>query len=234
VAAVAGGYGDGPVRFSASVKRALERQLQVRKRRLLDGATSVGWKIAADMPGVTTSEGAGGRIFGYLTSETVIAGSTPMIAGPTVDLCAEVELAVEIAHDLPPDTSPAMALEAIARLAVALEIVDVDEQAPTADTIISNVFHRAVSFGPLQKLASVASVRARLEVDGRAKFEPLVELDPTYTVWAMARLLGGLGEQLRAGDRVIGGSLIHRSIQPGHRVTAAIAGLGETSIHVDP
>jgi 2-keto-4-pentenoate hydratase len=201
---------------------------------LLDGATAVGWKIAADMPGVTTSDGAGGRIFGYLTSETVIAGSTPITVGPTVDLCAEVELTVEIAHDVAPDTSAGMAAEAIAGLAVALEIVDVDEQASAPDTIVSNAFHRAVSFGPLQELTTLTSARTRLEIDGQATFESTVDLDPAYTVWAMARLLGGFGEQLHAGDRVIGGSLIHRSIQPGHRVTAAITGLGETSMHVAP
>jgi 2-keto-4-pentenoate hydratase len=232
MAAAAGAYGDVPLRFSASVRGALERQLQVRRRRLLDGATAVGWKIAADMPGVTTSDGAGGRIFGYLTSETVTAGS--MTAGPTVDLCAEVELTVEIAHDVAADTSAGVAVEAIAGLAVALEIVDVDEQASASDTIVSNVFHRAVSFGPLQELTTLTSARTRLEIDGQATFESTVDVDPAYTVWAMARLLGGFGEQLHAGERVIGGSLIHRSIQPGHRVTAAITGLGETSMHVAP
>jgi 2-keto-4-pentenoate hydratase len=234
MAAMAGGYRDVPVRFSAPIKAALQRQLQVRQLNLLDGASAVGWKIAADMPGVTASEGIRGRIFGYLTSETVVVGSAPITAGPTVDLSAEVELTVEVAHNVPPDVSPGMAAEAIAGLTVALEIVDVDEQTSAHDIIVANVFHRAVSFGPLQPLTSLTTAWARLEVDGQVESEINVDLDPARTIWMMARLLGAFGEQLQAGDRVIGGSLIHRSVEPRHHIAGVISGIGETSLNVAP
>jgi 2-keto-4-pentenoate hydratase len=53
------------------------------------------------------------------------------------------------------------------------------------------------------------------------------------TVWNMARLLGEFDQQLHGGDRIIGGSLIHLSVEAGHELSATIEGLGEASLHID-
>jgi hypothetical protein len=45
---------------------------------------------------------------------------------------------------------------------------------------------------------------------------------------------GSLNQPLRAGDWIIGESLIHESIGAGHEIAATIDGIGETSLRVDP
>jgi 2-keto-4-pentenoate hydratase len=94
---------------------------------LAAGARLLGWKIAASIPGVRPDDGVGGLIFGYLTSDTAMNAGGSFRPDTTVQLCAEVELAVVIGRDVEPDTDLEMAVDAVIGLAVALEIVDVDE-----------------------------------------------------------------------------------------------------------
>jgi 2-keto-4-pentenoate hydratase len=58
--------------------------------------------------------------------------------------------------------------------------------------------------------------------------------DPASIVWNMARLLGAVDQQLRAGDWILCGSLIHQPIAADHEVTAMLDRLGEVSLKVDP
>jgi hypothetical protein len=50
----------------------------------------------------------------------------------------------------------------------------------------------------------------------------------------MVQLLSSFDQHLRSGDWIITGSLIHHSIDPGREIAAAIDGIGETSLRVDP
>jgi hypothetical protein len=77
-------------------------------------------------------------------------------------------------------------------------------------------------------------VTARLKTDGQTVSTKTVEVDPARIVWTMARLLGAVDQQLRAGDWIVGGSLIHLPIAADHEVTAVLDGLGEVSLKVDP
>src|SRR5829696_2199783 len=112
--------------LSPALNDALEAQLAARTRVLENGATSVGWKIAASIPGIDADEGAGGSIFGYLTSDTAQAEGGQVDVGVITDLCAEVELAVEVDHDLMPNPDFDTVAAAVGGIAVALEIVDLD------------------------------------------------------------------------------------------------------------
>jgi len=88
------------VRLSAALSGAVETQLAARTRILENGAASVGWKMAASIPGIDADEGVDGSIFGFLTSDTTLTAGSQVDAGVTVDLCAEVELEVEVGHDV--------------------------------------------------------------------------------------------------------------------------------------
>src|SRR5829696_5258475 len=92
------------VRLSPALSGAVEAQLAARTRILENGAASVGWKTAASIPGIDADEGVDGSIFGSLTSDTTLTAGSQVDAGVTVDLCAEVELAVGVGHDVIPDT----------------------------------------------------------------------------------------------------------------------------------
>ena len=94
---------------------------------------SVGWEIAASIPGIDAEEGVGGGIiFGYLTSDTTHASGSEVNAGVTVDRCAEIELAVEVRHYVLPNADFETIAQAVGGVAVALEIVNVNTQAVMA------------------------------------------------------------------------------------------------------
>jgi hypothetical protein len=93
-----------------------------------------------------------------------------------------------------------------------------------------DVFHRAAAFGPIRPATGIRSAVARLEIDGQIRSVITAAVDPAHTVWAMVRLLGAVDHRLEAGDRIIGGSLIHLPIEPGHHIAGAIEGLGMTSL----
>jgi 2-keto-4-pentenoate hydratase len=222
------------MRFAPAVVEGLRAQLASRSRALADGAASVGWKIAADMPGIASDEGANGSVFGYLTTATTKAVGDRVETEPAIELCAEVELAIQLGDDVGYDADLEAARSAVGTLGVALEIVDVDEHADLHTMIESNVFHRLVAFGPPTPPAAIhaASVKAQLAADGRILATRTAAVDPARTVHDMAQLLGRFGQQLRAGDRLIAGSLIHLPVEPEHLFTATIDGLGQASLHV--
>jgi 2-keto-4-pentenoate hydratase len=221
-------------RFSPAVVEALHAQLAVRSRVLAGGATSVGWKIAADMPGIPGDQGANGSVFGYLTTATTKAAGSRVEIGPAVELYAEVELAIHLRDDVAFDADLEAARAAVAGLGVALEIVDVDEHADLHTMIETNVFHRAVSFGQPTPTAAnhPTSIRAQLTADGRILATKTAAVDAARTVHDMAQLLGRFDQQLQAGDRIIAGSLIHLPAELERTFTAAIEDLGKTSLHL--
>jgi 2-keto-4-pentenoate hydratase len=198
------------VRLSPALVAALRSQLEAWRRTLADGAARVGWKIAASIPGVADDDGANGLVFGYLTSATVLPAGGRLSTGASVELCAEVELGIVVGPDVP----------GIGGLAVALEIVDVDKGASMHDAVTSNVFHRAVAFGPLRGGDAPDSLTAQLKIDGRVVATQTVQVDPVKNMLIVAQLLDAVDQQLQAGDRMIGGSLIHLPIEPNHEVTA--------------
>jgi 2-keto-4-pentenoate hydratase len=145
---------------------------------LAAGARLLGWKIAASIPGVRPDDGVGGLIFGYLTSDTAMNAGGSFRPDTTVQLCAEVELAVVIGRDVEPDTDLEMAVDAVIGLAVALEIVDVDENISMDQAVAGNVFHRAVAIGSMSSPASWQSVTAVLLVDGTVRASEMVAVNP--------------------------------------------------------
>jgi hypothetical protein len=118
-----------------------------------------------------------------------------------MQLCAELELAVVIGSDVEPDVDLHTAAGAVAGLAVALEIVDVDESAGMDHAVAGNVFHRAVAVGSVSAPAQWRSITAALLVDGVVWASEVVAVDPARTVHQMAQLLVVFDHQLRAGER---------------------------------
>jgi 2-keto-4-pentenoate hydratase len=137
-----------------------------------------------------------------------------------------------IGRDVQPDTDLEIAAEAAARLAVALEIVDVDENISTDQAVAGNGFHRAVVIGSVSSPALWQSVTAALLVDGTVRASKMVAVNPARTVQQMALLLDVFDHRLEAGNTIIGGSLIHLPVPSGQEVSAAIDGLGHIAVRL--
>jgi 2-keto-4-pentenoate hydratase len=217
------------------VAHALRAQMDARRRALSAGVSRVGWKVARDMPGVAEHLGSDGIVFGYLVSASVLESGQRYRTHVVPTLCAETELALTFGHDVDPMADLATCRDAIAGVAVALEIVDV-AQPPGGDMhdiIVENVFHRVVAFGQTCPLAALPTwATANMTINGSVRQVGQLHGDAAQSVLVMARLLAAVGQRLRAGDRLITGSITHVPIRNGDAATAAIDGLGTADISV--
>jgi 2-keto-4-pentenoate hydratase len=95
------------------------------------------------------------------------------------------------------------------------------------EVIADNVYHRAVAVGPVYDVTSVQGGRRPwMTINGvrQEATAPLPSLGGTVAI--MAEFLGAVGERLRAGDRMICGSLTHCPVEMGDHVVAGVDGLG--------
>jgi 2-keto-4-pentenoate hydratase len=72
---------------------------------------------------------------------------------------------------------------------------------------------------------------ARLVVNGRVHDSDTV-VDVADRVQVVARLLGAMGERLRAGDRVITGSVVQVPVRVGDQVVADMGALGAVGLWI--
>ncbi len=211
---------------------ALTEQLANRRRLLDAGARHVGWKL-----GMGDRESIGGEIaVGHLTSATCLqSGSTYRSARGTAHLHADAEVAVEFGRDVDPGGDGASLEEAIAAYAAALEIVDLTHlTGEPASVVVTNVFHRAVAFGPRRDALPGGPVGARLLVDGAERAADRASDALVDRLLAAARLLGAVGERLAAGDRVITGSVVQAPVERGEEVAADFGALGAARLTIAP
>jgi 2-keto-4-pentenoate hydratase len=202
-------------------------QLGRRDAELVAGALPLGWKLGLTIPAVQRRLGLDGPVVGYLSTATDLQpGSTHSLAGTTAP-AAEPEVAIHLGADVPPAAGPDAAGAAIAGLGAAVEIVDVD--APLDDlqpVLAGNVFHRAVMFGPAGA-GDTGRVAARVLRNGEEAGAAEAEVDAPAVVAFVSRFLHEYGIALRAGERIIAGSLTEPvALSPGDRIEVDVAPLG--------
>jgi 2-keto-4-pentenoate hydratase len=191
------------------LRAALREQLADRRRLMEQGARHVGWKM-----GMGERERIGsGPVIGHLTSATVLDAGGVHRASVDVALHADAEVAVEVGPG-----------GAIAGYGAALELVDLGGSAGAEEIVATNVFHRAVLFGPRRR--SLPAVEGRLIVNGEERCRAPARRDHAEIVRQAAHLLEAVGERLRAGDLLITGSVVQAPVRPGDRVVADLGALG--------
>lgn len=199
--------------------RGLHAQLELRRKLLEQGALRVGWKVGFNTPVARERLALEAPVAGFLTSATVLAPDQPCPVGRAVNPVAECEVAIEVG----PGGS-------VAALGPAVEVVDVDRPLEDLEELIgTNIFHRAVLFGPRTPGASLAGVEARVLVNGEerertgalaATGEPQGVLDQIGDLLALA------GEELVEGDLVIAGAVLLVQPAPGDRLRLELGELG--------
>jgi 2-keto-4-pentenoate hydratase len=212
--------------LSPAVVRGLEAQMERLHARLATGELRVGWKIALNDPRVQSALGIGAPVIGYLTSATVVPdGSRHSLAGATRP-AIEPEVALHVG-----------AGGTVAALGPALEVIDVDMPFDDLGAILeANVFHRAAVLGsPVAGVDGVAGLTARMR---RGDEETAIDvaaagLDPAEVVELVGGYLEAIGEELRAGEVIIAGSLVTAMPLGGdERVALDIDGLGGVALDV--
>src|SRR4051794_9166844 len=139
-------------RVDPRLRAALREQLADRRRLMDQGARRVGWKL-----GMGERERIGdGPVIGHLTSATVLDSGGVHRASDDIALHADAEVALELGPD-----------GEIAGYGAALELVDLGGRASAEEIVATNVFHRAVVFGPRRR--SLPDVDGRLIVNGEER-----------------------------------------------------------------
>lgn len=95
-----------------------------------------------------------------------------------------------------------------------------------------NVYHRAFALGPTRPVPPGTPLAATLWVNGERRATGATAEDFVAKLRAIAWLLEAVGEGLRAGDRVITGSLTHVPVRPGDAVEIALDPLGTLAVGI--
>jgi 2-oxo-3-hexenedioate decarboxylase len=210
-----------------SVLRGLELQMARMRERLAAGEQRVGWKIGLNDPRVQRALGIAAPVIGYLTSATVVPGGAAHSLAGATRAAIEPEVAIHMGED-----------GEIAGLGAALEVIDVDMPFDDVAAILErNVFHRAAVLGPpVAGVTDVAGRTARMTRSGGEEVHIDVAqaaLDPTEVVRLVGGYLDAVGDQLRRGDTIIGGSLVTAvPLGEDERVELEIEGLGSVALEV--
>jgi len=211
-------------------------QLTERRRRVGEGAASLGWKLGMGVPAAMAKLGTDAPLVGYLLAPArVDDGGTVSLDG-WGNAKLEPEIAVHLGADLPAGATRADAEAAIAGLGPAIELVDIDASADDPEAILAaDIFQRHVLLGPVTEGATAAGVSARAAKNGdeAAATADATEAtgDPVELVLHVANVVGAAEETLRAGEVVICGSVVPAlSVAPGDTVEVQLDPLGALTV----
>lgn len=193
------------------VERGMRRQLAAAPD------DRIGWKMALNAAPIMEALGLEEPALGWLSRGRVASGEH------------------SLADSTQPAVEPELLLEAgdggtVARMGVALEVVDFDSALEDVEEVIAgDVFHRAVALGELRPAVDPGEAVFTLGGEERARiseFEP-----PAQTLAFVAGFLERLGERLAPGDLVIAGALAPAApVVAGDLAELAVIGAGSVSL----
>jgi 2-keto-4-pentenoate hydratase len=129
----------------------------------------VGWKVGlniAEMEEVMGTE----PVFGYLTSATRLEPGSTFHTRGVRTLRAESEVAVELGRVVRPVDDPETVRAAVAGLATALELVDVDPPVDGFEEVVAdNAYHRVFVLGPTRRIAPGTRLVSTCRVNGELR-----------------------------------------------------------------
>jgi 2-keto-4-pentenoate hydratase len=204
------------------VRRGMEAQLAMRRDRLAAGDEPLGWKVGFGTPQAFDKLGTRAPLVGFLMRSALVpSGSSYSLdgfSGPAL----EPEVAVRVGER-----------GAAAALGPAFEIADVEPTDDVERILAGDIFQRGVMLGPMAERPTLDAA-ARVVVNGEATTVADPEALPgriPVLLAHVAELLPAFGEELRAGDIVITGSMMPPlGVGPGDRVEYELEGVGSVSI----
>jgi len=211
------------------IRSGLESQLAALRDRTGAGERRLGFKVGLNDLRVQRALGIEQPVIGFLASGTeVTAGSSHSLAGAT-RAAVEPEIAVHVGEG-----------GTVAGLGPALEVIDVDLPFDDLEHVMAgNVFHRAVVLGPVTEgRSSLDGLSARFLRDGREEHAidvAAAAMPPGEVVALVSGYLAAVGASLRAGDVIIGGSLVTAlPAAPGGRFELEVEELGSVAVELTP
>ncbi len=222
------------------IRRGMTAQLDRRRARLDAGESPLGWKVGFGAPAAMERLAIEAPLVGFLTSGGLLESGAMVSIAAWARPVAEPEVAVHMGRDLPGGADLDTAREAIAGVGPAIELADVDPPPDdVADILAGNIYHRHVIVGPPDSGragGSLDGMVARVSHNGvgAATTSDLEELPGELIgiVRHVADVLAAFGEGLRAGEIIIGGSVVPPlPVAPGDEVVFTLDPFPALSVH---
>lgn len=218
------------------ILRGTAQMLELQRSVVTGDVRRLGWKVGFGSPSALTALATDRPLVGFLTSDRLLPDGTEVpVAGWTRPVL-EAEVAAHLGSDVEAGATPAEVLAAVAGWSVAIELADLDRAPDDVEAILAgNIYHRHVLLGPVlaarPSSSSFAVLRDGSKVAATSAPEELTgELG--FVLASTASTLAACGEQLRAGDVVITGSVVPPiPAEVGTWVVSA-SGLGEVSVRI--
>ena len=225
------------------IARGMSAQFELKKKRLADGETPIGWKSGFGAPAVLRKLKLDACLVGFLHDRTRLdSGAAVSLAGwskPTL----EPEIAIHIGKDVAAGADADTARDAIAAIGPAIELVDLKPPLSDVEAILSgNIFHRHVIIGPSSTSHAGGAtngltarvVRNGVETANTTEVEAMTgSLVPI--VQRIADTIGPMGESLKAGQVIIAGSIVPAIFlnSDDREVTYTLDPIGTVSVRFD-
>ena len=193
----------------------MRAQMALRKRRLEEGATQVGWKVGFGAPAALEKLQLGAPLVGFVLDRAVLMPGAAVSLHGWQKPVAETEIAAYIGRDLPAHASREDVRAAVAAIGPAIELADVDCPMDDVPAILAgDIFQRHVVLGPrdiLRQGARLQGLRGRVTRSGNGVPVPDDLETNTGSVLSVVRhvadMAEAMGDRLRAGQFIICGSI---------------------------
>ena len=209
------------------ILRGMEKQLRLRRDRLNAGEKSIGWKAGFGAPTALERLRLDAPLIGFLTDKTLLPSKATVSIHGWTKPAMEPEIAVTMGKDLTEVSDREKTREAVASLGPAIELADVRFPPDDVETILAgNIYNRHVILGRTDSSRAgcvLNGLTGRIFRNGQ-ELPPVTELQVLTgniidIVSHVAGLLSMLGEILRAGEVIIGGSIVPPLwVEPGEEI----------------
>ena len=225
------------------IARGMQMQLSRRQECLARGEQPLGWKVGFGAPAAMEKLGIKAPLIGFLTDRALVASGATLSLANWKKPLAEPEIAVHMESDLPAGADRDAVRCAIKGIGPAIELADLDHPPDDVEQILAgNIYQRHVILGPCDTSRSGCvldgltgrilrnGTEAARTSDPQANTGDLIDI-----VRHVADVLAAFGEQLRAGQIIITGSIVPPLwVEAGEEVVFHLDPLGGVSIRFAP
>jgi len=197
------------------IAAGMRAQMDLRRRRLNEGARQVGWKVGFGAPASMQKLKLTAPIVGFILDRAVLPSGAKVPLSAWQKPAAEAEIAAYIGHDLPANANRDDVRRAVFAIGPAIELADIDSSTDDVEGVLAgDIFQRHVILGQrdiMRQGARLQGLKGRLTRSGQDVPVP-ADLqtnigDVLGIVRHVADVAAALGDGLRAGQFIICGSL---------------------------
>ena len=229
----------GPGIIDSRVARGMKAQRALLNARTSAGERCIGWKVGFGAPAALAKMSLDAPLVGFLTDRAILQSGAAIALEAWKKAAAEPEIAVHLGSDLGGNANHTEIAAAIAGIGPAIELADVDFPPDDVEAILAgNIYQRHVIFGRcdttraggrLDRLVGRV-IRNGVEVARTADPQALTG-ELIAIVRHVADTLAACDERLRAGQRIITGSIVPPLwITPGEEMVFALDPVDTVSV----